>query len=211
MFPGVFGVNEESLCVYLLNKKKIDSSFSKMYRGFLFACFLLNFLPFPVLLSFIVQRFVCFGPRPARVQGVGGGGDEYLTNLKRAVRVTVSWPPDDSSCFRNLHLSKKTPKQPKPHPLPSRRLLFVTLESDSQPQTGVGSYEDLGERVSPGAADVALGWVERHVVDGLLELLAVGGELLDARLALHVPQTDRAVVAWEEEEGESQWGRTTSD
>lgn len=56
------------------------------------------------------------------------------------------------------------------------------------------SYEDLGERVGAGAADVALGWVERHVVDRLLELLAVGGELLDARLALHVPQTDRTVV-----------------
>lgn len=57
------------------------------------------------------------------------------------------------------------------------------------------SYEDLGKRVGAGAADVALGRVERHVVDGLLELLAVGGELLDAGSTLHVPQTHRAVVA----------------
>lgn len=62
------------------------------------------------------------------------------------------------------------------------------------------SYEDLGQRVGPGAADVALCGVERHVVDGLLELLAVSGELLDARLALHVPQADGAVVTWQEEQ-----------
>ena len=98
-------------------------------------------------------------------------------------------------------MSKK--HQNKPRPLPSRRLHFLTLESDSQLQTGVGSYEDLGKCVCPGAADVALGGVERHVVDGLLKLLAVGGELLDACLALHVPQTDRAVVACEEEERKS--------
>lgn len=64
---------------------------------------------------------------------------------------------------------------------------------------GRQSYEDPGERVGPGAADIALGGVERHVVDGLFELLAVSGELLDARLALHVPQTDGAVVTWWEE------------
>lgn len=58
-----------------------------------------------------------------------------------------------------------------------------------------GSYKDLGEGVRSGAGDVALGRVERHVVDGLVKLLAVGGELLDARLALEVPQTDGAVVA----------------
>lgn len=32
-------------------------------------------------------------------------------------------------------------------------------------------------------------------MDGLVELLAVGRELLDARLALEVPQSDGAVVA----------------
>lgn len=58
-----------------------------------------------------------------------------------------------------------------------------------------GSYEDLGEGVGSGAGDVALGRVERHVVDGLVELLAVGRELLDARLALEVPQSEGAVVA----------------
>lgn len=60
---------------------------------------------------------------------------------------------------------------------------------------GSRSYEDLGERVGPGAGDEALGGVERHVVDGLLKLLAVGGELLDASLVLQTPQADGAVVA----------------
>lgn len=58
-----------------------------------------------------------------------------------------------------------------------------------------GSYEDFGERVGPGAGDVALGRVERNIVDGLVELLAVRRELLDARLVLQVPQPDGAVVA----------------
>lgn len=39
--------------------------------------------------------------------------------------------------------------------------------------------------------------MKRHVVDGLVELLAVGRELLDARLALEVPEADGAVVTWE--------------
>ncbi len=62
---------------------------------------------------------------------------------------------------------------------------------------GQRSYEDFGEGVGSGAADVAHGGVERHVVDGLVELLPVSRELLDARLALHVPQTHRAVVTWD--------------
>lgn len=33
-------------------------------------------------------------------------------------------------------------------------------------------------------------------MDGLLELLPMSGELLDAGSALHVPQTDGAVVTW---------------
>lgn len=66
----------------------------------------------------------------------------------------------------------------------------------SRLQTDFRSYEDLGEGIGPGAADVALGRVERHVVDRLLELLTVGGELLDARFALHVPQADGAVMTW---------------
>lgn len=58
----------------------------------------------------------------------------------------------------------------------------------------IRSYENLGERVGSAAANVALGGVERHVVDGLLTLLAVSRELLHACLALQVPQTDGAVV-----------------
>ena len=64
----------------------------------------------------------------------------------------------------------------------------------NSPPNSFRSYKDLSERVGPGAADVAFGGMERHIVDGLLELLAVCGELLDAGLTLHVPQTDRAVV-----------------
>lgn len=56
------------------------------------------------------------------------------------------------------------------------------------------SHKDLGKRVGASAAHVALSWVKRHIMDGLVELPAVGGELLDARSALHVPQTDGTVV-----------------
>lgn len=58
----------------------------------------------------------------------------------------------------------------------------------------VQSYKNLGKRVSTGAADIAHGWVERHSVDGLLKLLTVSCDLLDARLGFHVPQTHRGVV-----------------
>lgn len=67
---------------------------------------------------------------------------------------------------------------------------------EAEAVSGPRSYEDLGERVGAGAGDEALGGVECHVVDGLLELLAVGGELLDAGLVLQTPQADRAVVAF---------------
>lgn len=60
--------------------------------------------------------------------------------------------------------------------------------------TGDASNKDLGKRVGTSTAHVALGGVKRHVVDGLAELPAVGGEFLDACSALHVPQTDGTVV-----------------
>lgn len=56
------------------------------------------------------------------------------------------------------------------------------------------SYEDLGEGIRTGAGDVAFGRVEGHVVDGLVKLLPVGSELLDARFTLQVPQTNGAVM-----------------
>lgn len=107
------------------------------------------------------------------------GGDEYSTNLGHLSIQTQRWKqtPPSSSIIT-------------PSPLHSSLKLHRHL-------VGFRSYEDLGERVGPGAADVALGGVERHVVDRLLKLLAVGGELLDARFTLHVPQTDGAVVTWE--------------
>lgn len=68
-----------------------------------------------------------------------------------------------------------------------------------QGHRGQRSYKDFGEGVCSGAADVALGGVERHIVDRLLKLLPVSRELLDACLALHVPQTDGAVMACDTE------------
>lgn len=62
------------------------------------------------------------------------------------------------------------------------------------------SYKHLSESVGPGAGDVALRRVERHVVDGFLELLPVSRELLDAGFTLQVPQADGAVVTCSEEE-----------
>lgn len=56
------------------------------------------------------------------------------------------------------------------------------------------SYEHFGESVRPGARDVAFRRVEGHVVDGLLELLPVSRELLDAGFTLQVPQADGRVV-----------------
>ena len=56
------------------------------------------------------------------------------------------------------------------------------------------SYENLGEGVGAGAGDVALCGVKGHGVDGLVELPAVGAELLQTRPGLHGPETDRAVM-----------------
>src|SRR4029434_296573 len=50
--------------------------------------------------------------------------------------------------------------------------------------------------VRPGAGDVGLGRVEGHVVDALVRLLPVGGDLLHARLAVQVPQAHLTVMAW---------------
>lgn len=119
----------------------------------------------------LIRRCICFGTQASlSPRGRGESGTNISTNLKGSVQFSAS-----SSGLRG---------------------------GDGLRRAAAGSfrsYEDLSQRVGPGAADVALGWVERHVVDRLLELLAVGGELLDARLALHVPQTDRAVVTWREE------------
>lgn len=62
------------------------------------------------------------------------------------------------------------------------------------------SYKHLSESVSPGAGDVALRRVKRHIVDRFLELLPVSRELLDAGFTLQVPQADGAVVTCSEEE-----------
>lgn len=84
----------------------------------------------------------------------------------------------------------------KGKPLSKRQLLSLPLGSISLPQghRGQRSYKDFGEGVGSGAADVALGGVERHIVNRLLKLLPVSRELLNARLALHVPEPDGAVV-----------------
>lgn len=53
---------------------------------------------------------------------------------------------------------------------------------------------DPGEGVSSGGGDVGLGGVEGHVVDGLLALLTVSRDLLNACFTVEVPQTQGAVV-----------------
>lgn len=52
------------------------------------------------------------------------------------------------------------------------------------------SDEDLGEGVRSGAGNVWLRRVEGHVEDRLVELLAMRGDLLHARLVVQVPQPD---------------------
>ena len=66
---------------------------------------------------------------------------------------------------------------------------------------GSASYKDFGESVRPGAGDVAFRRVEGHVVDGLLKLLPVSRELLDAGFALQVPQADGGVMTCREGQG----------
>lgn len=134
----------------------------------------LIFQPLPFLLSFVFSSGGLFvsRPGPARVQE--GGGDRYLTNVKGAVRVPVTFSSQLG------------------HDVVTHSSFFH--QGASPVSCSLRSYKDLSERVGPGTADVALGGVERYIVDGLLELLAVGGELLDAGFALHVPQTDRTVV-----------------
>lgn len=53
---------------------------------------------------------------------------------------------------------------------------------------------DPGEGVGAGRGNVRLGGVEGHVVDGLLALLTVSRDFLDAGLTVQVPQTQGAVV-----------------
>lgn len=78
---------------------------------------------------------------------------------------------------------------------PDRSLFLVPLRlSAGGPPPRL--HVDPGEGVGAGGGDVGLGGVEGHVVDGLLALLAVGRDLLDARLAVQVPQAQGAVVTW---------------
>lgn len=70
------------------HRKTNGSSFSKMYRGFLFLWFAFSFV-----FAFIHSEVCLFSrPRPARVQEWGGGG-KYQRDLKGAVRVAVTSRP----------------------------------------------------------------------------------------------------------------------
>lgn len=98
-----------------------------------------------------------------------------------------------------------------PSPLPCLRwslIMGVRVSGQGCGRTrGSASYKHLGESVRPRAGDVAFGGVERHVVDGLLELLPVSRELLDAGFTLQVPQPDGAVVTCGGREGQAPYLR----
>lgn len=102
-------------------------------------------------------------------------------------------PPGPKAGRRRLGLgaSRPRPGSPQSHcpaPPPSQR-------------GGLGwrarwaSYEDLGQGVGACAGNEGLAGVAGDCMDGLLMLLAVGRDLLDTRLVVQAPQTQRAVVA----------------
>ena len=64
------------------------------------------------------------------------------------------------------------------------------LSGSSPPRLHV----DPGEGVGAGGGDEGLGGMEGHVIDGLLALLPVSCDLLNARFTVEVPKTQRAVV-----------------
>lgn len=78
---------------------------------------------------------------------------------------------------------------PSPSPGPPARPL------SSQRSSLWASYEDLGQGVGASAGDEGLAGVAGHGVDGLLVLLAVGRDLLHARLVVQAPQAQGAVMA----------------
>lgn len=55
---------------------------------------------------------------------------------------------------------------------------------------------DPGEGIGARGGDEGLGRVEGHVIDGLLTLLPVSGDLLNARFTVKVPEPQGAVVTW---------------
>lgn len=136
--------------------------------------------------------YLCGAPRPARMIWMRSGAHEGRGGVRGLRR-------DYSTSSRHHHSFLQNPK-PTSHPS------FTGVHASLPPcdsvegvlVVGQRSYEHFGEGVCSRAADVALGGVKRHVVDGLFELLPVSGELLNTRLALHVPKTHGAVVTWDE-------------
>lgn len=120
--------------------------------------------------------------------------DEGLHISDRGFVGNKGWSDVHLTSLLFIHHHKFQSKEGKP--LSKRQLSSLPLGSVSLPQghRGQRSYEDFGEGVGSGAADVALSGVERHIVDRLVKLLPVSCELLNARLTLHVPKTDGAVV-----------------
>ena len=73
----------------------------------------------------------------------------------------------------------------------------ASLSLVSERRLDGGLDVDAGQGVCAGRGDEGPAGVEGHVVDGLLALLPVGCDLLDARLAVNAPQAHRAVVTWQ--------------
>lgn len=139
----------------------------------------------------VCTKLQCCGSVLFPHPGLPGRG---FMRFRRGFVCKEGWSDVHLTSLRLNHHHKFQSKEGKP--LSKRQLLSLPLGSTSFPQghRGQRSYEDFGEGVGSGTADVALGGVERHIVDRLVKLLPVSRELLNACLALHVPQTDGAVV-----------------
>ena len=79
--------------------------------------------------------------------------------------------------------------------------IFRVIPCDSMRNLQTGrlvSDEDLGESVGTPAGNVRLGGVEGNVIYRLVKLLAMWRDFLDARFTVKVPESDGAVMTWDE-------------
>lgn len=100
-----------------------------------------------------------------------------------------------------------------PHCIPTARGGTLTSAPPARPRSLAGSqhgggqgrarwasHEDLGQGIGACAGNEGLAGVTGDGMDGFLMLLAVGCDLLHARLVVQAPKAQGAVVAWVGEE-----------